>query len=414
MAESEVSAGATAKLGRVEGELRAGRGATIKAESGGKVVVTGGATFDGAVTIDCDFECQTMRVEGRGYGPGGNVTIRGKLTVHGRADINATARVDGEVESEDLDVSGHFQSRSLTSKRVRVGGHMTVEGALKAESADVGGHMRVRGGVDLVNLRVGGHAEIEGGTISGEVKVRGHLRTSKRLTFGEVEVFGSLTLPAGSGGQRLSALGTVEFKGDASCKELDVSGTARIRGDCTADNIEVKGKLDVSGSLKVSKRLRVYGTMDSRGPVECETLGVLGKLVAERVSAGGHADIAGEVNTQAGLKAQSVLIGRGSKVTGPLVGGEIEVGRETDFGSMWGLPWWRSAVGRMTTVEDVHGGTVRIGQNSSARRVFGEVVELKEGSTVYQVTYTKVLNMASKQYLHDPPVKADRLPEPPL
>lgn len=414
MADVDVRGGSTARLGRIEGDLNAGRDATIKAESGGKVVVTGAASFDGPVTIDCDFECQSMRVEGRGYGPGGNVTVRGNLSVHGRADINASTRVDGEVEADDLDVGGHFESRSLTARRARMGGHVKVHGALKAESVDAGGHLSVQGEVDLVNLRVGGHADIEGGRITGEIRARGHFSASKPLNFGEAEVFGKMKLPAGSTGRRLSAIGTVEFAGDASCSELDVGGTARVGGDCTGETVDVRGKMDVSGSLKVAKRLRVFGTVDAGRTVECETLGVLGRLVAERVYASGHADIAGEVKTSTGLKAQSILVGRGSKVTGPLVGGEVEVGRETDFGSMWGLPWWRAATGRMTTVEDVHGQTVHIGPYSSAERVFGEVVELKEGSTVYQVTYTKDLRTSGKPRLHDPPVKSDRLPEPPL
>ena len=43
MADVELRAGAVAKLQRVEGELRAGRNVTIRAEPGGRVVVTGGA-----------------------------------------------------------------------------------------------------------------------------------------------------------------------------------------------------------------------------------------------------------------------------------------------------------------------------------------------------------------------------------
>jgi len=414
MADCEVRAGTTATLGTVEGELRAGRNVTIRARSGGRVVVTGGAIFEGAVAIGCGFECGSMRVEGRGYGPGGDVTVRGDLTVHERADINASTRIDGDVRADDLDVGGHFRSRSLTSRRARVGGHMTVQDALRAESVDVGGHAKVGGEVDLVNLRVGGHAEIGGGKITGEIKVRGHLRTSKELSFGELEVFGTLRLPAGSGGRRLKAIGTVEFEGDARCDELDVSGTARVRGDLAAQSIEVRGRLSVSGSIMVAKKLRVYGTTDATRAIECDTLGVLGKLSAQRVTAAGHVDIAGEVDTAAGLKAESVLVGRGSRVAGPLVGGEIEVGRETDFGSMWGLPWWRSAVGGTTRVEDLHGATVRIGSNSSAGRVFGEVVELREGAAARQVMYTKDLKLSGGHHLHEPPVKAERLPDPPL
>ncbi len=124
--------------------------------------------------------------------------------------------------------------------------------------------------------------------------------------------------------------------------------------------------------------------------------------------------MAGEVKTTAGLKAKSVQVGRGSKVTGPIVGEEVEVGRETDFGSMWGLPWWRSAIGSVTTVGDVYGQSVRVCQRSSAKRVYGDVVELQDGAVVQQVTYTKGLKLPGKYSLHEPPVKTARLPAPPL
>lgn len=413
MTDRIVDSAASVRLGIVEGDLTVGRNARIAAESGKKVIVTGAARFEAPVTVECDFECQSLDVQGRGYGPGGDVTFLGDLSVRGRADVDASVSAQ-KVTAEDLDVAGHLESGPLTSKRIRVGGHLTAKGDIKADTVDVGGHMKIQGIIESKDLRVGGHAEFEGGTITGEIKVRGHFKPSKKLDFGKIEVFGSLTLPAGSTGQKLSAQGKVEFQGNATCKELEVNGVARVRGDCSSESVEVKGKLDVRGDLEVASRLRVYGSADAEGAIECGELGVLGKTKAQSITARTRAEIAGEVDTKAGLKAESVLVGRGSNVAGPLIGNEVEIGGDADFGNMWGLPWWRSAIGRATRVDDVHGKTVRIGPFSRAERIFGDFVELREGARAYQVTYTKELKLSSRYHLHDPPVKVEKLPEPPL
>ena len=207
MPDTTVGAGATARLGVVSGDLRVGRRATIMAESGRKVPVRGTAHFEGPVTIACDLECEAMRAEGRGFGPSGDVVVKGDLVVHGGVEIDASAEVGGEITAERVDVGGHLASKAITSKVVRVGGHMKVTGALKGEDVEVGGHMTVEDLVEIANLRVGGHAAIGGGSFRGTVKVRGHLKTRGKLDYGDLKVFGHMTLPAGSSGERLDALG---------------------------------------------------------------------------------------------------------------------------------------------------------------------------------------------------------------
>jgi len=414
MSDYVVKAGATARLGTVEGELRVGRNAKITAESNRKVVVTKGAYFEGPVTIDCDFECQSMRVEGRGFGPGGDVAIHGSLTVLGNADIDASAAVTGTVQAGGLDVGGHFRSGQLTTKRLRVGGHLETVGKLEADEVDVGGHMTVPNEVKIVNLRVGGHARVGGGSISGTITVRGHFSTTKKLAFGRLQVFGNMLLPAGSSGEHLSALGKVEFEGDTSCKELEITGLAKARGDCSAENVDVKGKLDVSGSLCVTKRLQVWGMADIGRAVECETLGVGGKLTAKSVLATDRAEVAGEVKTNRGLKARSVVVGKASKVVGPIIAEKTDVGSDADLGSIWGLPWWQGALGRLTSVEDIHGGMVRLGGYSRAKHIYGETVVMEEGSMADWVVYTEEVRLPQKYFLAKPPVKTGKLPDPPF
>jgi cytoskeletal protein CcmA (bactofilin family) len=410
----EVKQGTTARLGRVEGELKVGRNATIRAETGRKVVVTEGAYLEGPATIDCDFECKTMRVEGRGYGPAGDVTINGDLTVHERADIDASVRVKGAILAGDLDIGGHMNSGPLTTRRLRVGGHLKMVGRLEADEVDVGGHMTVPAEVKIRNLRVGGHTTVEGGAITGDIRVRGRFTTTKKLSFGRLEVFGNTSFPAGCSGERLSAIGTVVFDGDASCKELEVTGTARVKGDLTTDNVEVKGKLEVSGRIRASQKIRAWGTVETNGDIQCDSLGVGGKLVADCVSAAERTDITGELRTLRGLKTKTVVVGRGSKVSGPIVAQQVDVGSDADLGSFWGLPWWRGNFGRTTTVEDIHGNEVRVWGNSRARCIFGETVVMEEGSMAEEVVYTKEVRLPvhKKYFLTKPPVKTEKLPDP--
>jgi cytoskeletal protein CcmA (bactofilin family) len=417
MTDFEVKRNSTATLGRIVGGLKVGTGATLIAEDSKKIMVTEGAHFDGPVTIKCDFECQSMRVEGRGFGPGGVVKALGDLIVHGSAEITAHLYVEGEVKSETLDVDGHLKSGSLTSKRVRVGGHMQTKGKLEAETLDVGGHLMVSDSIKLVNLDVGGHARIGGGTISGGAKVMGNFESTEKLAYGELKVLGHIRLPAGSSGEHISIHGDVKFAGDTSCKNMKITGVAKVTGNCTAETVEVFGKFDVAGSLKVSKDLKVFGTTEVKQRLECDSIVVGGKLSADQILTRGQAILAGEVEVARGLKAKSIVVGKGSKVTGPLVGEEIDVGMKVDldigpWGSLWSGRWL--SVGRMTSVEDVHGKAVRINPYSRAKRVFAEVVQMDEGSMADEVTYTSELKLPNNYHLARAPVKTARLPDPPL
>jgi len=414
LAERVIKRGTSAKLGKVDGDLRIGKNVKIAPESGKKIVVTGTATLEGRAIVEGSFECQSIVLKGRGWGPEGDVDVEGDLTVRGTTDLDGTLRVSGTISSGDMDVAGHMRAGSIASKRLRVGGHLEVKGRLEAGDVDVGGHMKVRDEVMIRNLNAGGHATIGGGRIDGEIKVRGHLTTERALAFGTIQVYGRTTLPAGCSGERISALGKVEFEGDADCKELVITGGAIVRGNMKSENVEVRGSLTAGGNMLVANRFGVFGAVDAKGAIECRELGVSGKLTAGKLSSSERTYIVGEVNTRSGLKSEFVAIGKGSKVTGPLIGNQVDIGKEVNLGSMWGLPWWRNAVGRITTVEDVYGRDVRIGPNSHARRVLAEVVEFADGGMAEEVNYTKELRLPKNYHLTKPPVKVASLPDSPF
>jgi cytoskeletal protein CcmA (bactofilin family) len=414
MTDRTVKRGETARLGVVDGDLKVGRKATIMAEADGKVVVKGDVIFDGGATIDCSLECNSIEAKAAPH-TGGTVKVNGDLSALKGVDVADSLEVSRTATAEGFDVGGHMAADSVFTKRVRVGGHFNVKGTLDSDSVDVAGHLSAPGRVKAVDLHVGGHAEVGGGTISGRIQVRGHMEVASRLEYGELQTYGHLSLAGGSKGERLSALGRVRFAGDSSCRILEVKGAAEAKGDLSAEEVDLLGMMRVTGNLKVSKGFKVLGIADVRGRVDCQRLDVEGRLNADRVVTVDEADVSGELRTAGGMRASSIAVRRGGRVAGPLVGGQIEIGEKPGFGQ-WPSVWSevRGRIGQMTEVEDVYGRSVRIAAYSRAKRVFAEEVQMEGGSIAHQVTYTKDLSLTSSAYMHLPPQKTERLPDPPL
>jgi cytoskeletal protein CcmA (bactofilin family) len=410
MPDFHVERGQAAVLDRVDGELTVGNHVRIRAANGQNVVVCGSAHFDGSAEIDCGFECDSLRAKGRGYGFGAQVTVKGNLLVHKAADVDGSLKVREDLKAEEVDVGGHLDSKNVFSGNIRVGGHMHAKGIVEAKNVDVGGHFTASDRVKLGNLRVGGHAKIGGGVIAGEIQTRGHLEVKSKLEFGDLTSFGHVRLPANSKGERIVVFGKAEFLGNAFCKTTQVRGTAKVIGDYAAENVEVYGKLEVTGSLNTGKKLEVYGTAEVKKNVMSERIVIAGKLGAATASATEEADIEGELDVALSLRGKSIVVRKGSKVAGSLVGEQVEVGKTA---GSYGPPWGRgiARMGRMTEVQDIYGGLVGIGSYSRAKRIFAEMVEMDNGSIADEVTYTKDLKLPTHYYLNKQPVRVSTLPE---
>jgi cytoskeletal protein CcmA (bactofilin family) len=243
--------------------------------------------------------------------------------------------------------------------------------------------------------------------------VRGNFSASSGLDYGELQTYGHVVLPANSKGDKMSASGRVEFGGDTFCRVLDVKGVVKVAGNCNSESIEVGGKLNVAGSLSVSKDLKIFGVTEVLGQVKCESIIVGGRLKAASILVDEEADIDGEIESMRGLKAKSIIVRRGSRVVGPLVGKQIEIGKST---GAWRFPMGGrlASSGRNTSVEDVHGGTIRLGPASRAKLVFAEILEMDDGSHADQVTYTNALKLHMNNLLNKPTMKTSELPDPPL
>lgn len=417
MPDVRVDRGRTAELETVDGELKVAGNARITAARGKLVTVTGGAYFESNAEIDCDFECDSLKVDT------GKLRVTGNLTVHKAADVAHTLKVDGKISAQEIDVGGKMYAGSVScGGSVRVGGIVEVTESLEAESVDVGGKVVVRGTVKIKDLYVGGKAEVGGGSILGQVKVKGVFASRGPLEFGEMQVYGKCTLPAGCKGKNISTFGKLSVAGALSCEEIKVEGFTEVHGDCRAGNIVINGWLRVHGFLVVSGALETNGSGEVRDDVTGADLRVGGRFRARKILLTNQADIAGELlETQQGIKAKAVTIRSGTTCRGPVVGGRVELGKSSfslvNQGASWAGQSIRiRAVGRMTGAEDIYGEEVVLGKNSRCRRIFADKVEVGDGCTVEQVVYTEELRGAAKGrvFFTRPPEKVQSLPPFPL
>jgi len=411
----EVRKGSTAKLGRVEGDLGVAKGAKIVAADGKAVTVTGAAHFEGDAEVDCSLQCDSIVVD-RGV-----LKVSGDLAATRGVDVAHTVRVSGAISAEAIEVGGKMDAGSVSCKgSVRVGGIVEVAKALEADSVDVGGKIAVRGAVKLRDLSVGGMAEVGGGSIAGRATIGGIFESKAPLEFGEIRVYGKCGLPAGCKGKRISTGGKLFVGGDLSCEQVEVGGLAEVKGGLSSSKVTVNGKLNVLGSLSFTDALEIFGMGEVRGETKGVDLRVGGRLKTNKAVLSGAAEVAGEVETAVGLKAQSILVGRGSRCTGPLVGGRVELGSSEYVAANWSKSWAGQMasirlVGRMTSVEDVYADEVVLGANTRCKRVFARNIQLGAGSILEQATYTGELRQGPHRvFITKPPEKVESLPPFPL
>jgi cytoskeletal protein CcmA (bactofilin family) len=416
MVDYQIQRGKTAKLDRIDGELKVGNKARIEATNGKLVIVSQGAYFEGAAIVNCDFECNSLRVE-----HGGTLNVNGNLMVHKMLDVTHSIDVSGLIKAGEIDVGGKIYSRAIECEgRIRVGGFLDVKETLAAKSIDVGGTAEA-GEVKLQDLNVGGLARVSGGSILGKIRVGGKFESKAPLEFGDMQVIGTISLPSNSKGKKISTYGRLTAAGDFECDELEIKGRMDVGGNCRSQRIEAGGKLVIGGSLEVSGEFDTWGVTKVAKQVKCSDLRIAGDFRAQRVVADKEIELAGDAETAEGMKGGVILVRGGSKCRGVLAGNKVDVRKSYDVVSNWGMKWAGQSfvfrmVGRETRVEDIYAKEVHLGRASRCGRVFAEVVEFEEGCSVDEINYTKeVRGPIEKVFLNRPfPKKVEELPNPPL
>lgn len=414
MTDLQVPRGASVSIGRVEGRLKVGRGATIRAQNGKEVVVLEGASFEGDAMVDCDFECQSLEA-GRHGGLGlAGLRITGRLTVHGSLDVANSIEVRGDLTADIVDVGGRVSAKSISCKKMRAGGIVQVRELLKADTVDVGGKIEAPGAVTLRELQVGGRAEIGGGTIAELVSVGGRFDSTSPLDFGELQLFGTGSLAGGSRGKKIVSSGKLGVEGPLECDELEILGSAFIRGDCKAAKAEVRGRLNVEGSFKAKEGLTVNGTAAISKEFEGERLMVSGKFTAAVAVVAEDADVSGSVSARGGLKAASITVRSGTNCEGTIVADTVQIGGSGPGWSGFVLGQRLRIQNGTTSVQDVHASKVVVGPDSRVGNVFAGRVDVGAGCDVESITYTGGVKVSEHVKLRRQPRKVDKLPEPPL
>lgn len=417
MEDTIVRRGETARLERVEGELRVGKGARIlPLRKGSDVVVTGGAHFEGDSNIASSFGCTSLEVK-----RGGVLVVDGDLSVRGRLDVTHSVEAKGEIRAGEVDVGGRVKSRSLEcSGFVRVGGRIRVEDKLSAKSLDVGGEVICGGKVSLGDLNVGGVVEVGGGVISGKTRVGGKFVSSSPLEFGELQVFGQISLPSNCKGKKVSSYGRLSVEGDFTCGELEIRGHASIDGNCKSVSVESTGRLDVVGAF-VGGSVVSTGDTKVSGELRCDDLKIAGSFGASKILVKNDLELLGRAEAKEGTWATSALVGSGSNLSGALVAKRVVVERSYGVVSNWGSKFAGQVavfrlIGKETRVGDIYAGEVRLGRASRCGRVYAETVEFDEGCIMEEINYTRELRgPLDKVHLNRPfPRKVATLPDPPL
>jgi len=415
MSDFQVPRGSTAKLDRIEGELKVGKGARIEAKNGNLVFVSEGVIFDGAAEVACNLECDSLRI-----GHGGVLRIDGDLVVHKLLDVDHSIKAGGMIKAQDIDVGGRLNAKSLVCSKMRVGGTIEVTDSLEVQTLDVGGKVEAYGTVKIGDFSVGGEAKIGGGVISGNIRVGGKFEAHSQLQFGDLQVLGRTELAANSKGSKISSFGKLSVIGDIVCDEISIAGASEIHGNCKSKKISINGSLEISGSLEITEILEVNGSVEVVRDFLGENIRIGGRFRAGKAIVKNDVQVYGIVETSHGLKGKNIHVNSGSRVEGILIGGRVEIGKSAFAIADWEKKWMGQTaafrlIGKQTRVGDVYADLVHIGNYSRCGRVFAKVVELEDGCVVDEISYTDELKgVLERSHITRFVTKVTSLPNPPI
>lgn len=383
----EIESDKSVRLGRVDGDIRAGERVTIEAEDGKLVVVTGKVEFGGGAEVRCSLECESLKV-----GRHGSILVKGDLTASGSVRVDREIEVDGVLKADRVEVGGRISAGSIVSNDVDVGGRVEVRQGLDVVKITVGGQLDAPVKVNVRSLSAGGSAEIGNGKVE-DVDVGGTFSSTGDLSFVSIDVGGWAEL-ASSVGVNMDVGGRVTATGDLECEEIDVGGVVEVRGNMKGRRISVGGRLRVQHDLQLTGRLEVGGSAEIDGSAECQDMRVGGMFRANRAVLTGEASIGGHLETKEGFKAYRIELSNHARCDGPLVGERVILGNHSVAG-------------------DIYAKDLTAGKKSRMRKVFANRADFDWECEVEQVTYVESLNHDRLREM-SPASKVDSLPPPPL
>jgi cytoskeletal protein CcmA (bactofilin family) len=405
MPETRVPRGGKIRLGTVNGDLRVDSHARIEVE--GRLVVSGTASFEGTSEVVGTLECEHFRSDGGTVTIQGDVVVRGDMEAHDgavdvrgtltarRVDVDRGLRVAGPATADRFEVGGVLEGgQTLTARTISVGGKFRLAGKLEAQDVEVGGSVELHD-VSIDRLEVGGLIRIGGGEVRHSIEVGGRFLAEGPLTFGSLDVGGFAEFRDLAKGGSIDVGGVFTAARDVIFTSLEIGGVGRIGGDGTGHEVEIGGKFDIRGAFALTGRVEVGGTIGVGGPFTGDRLEVGGKLDALRAVFVDSVEIGGSAQTREGLKAARIRLEHRSRVSGPVVGDDVQLERGA-------------------RVEDVYGQRVELAERCEARRVVAANVRVRAGASVGEVVYSGTADIDPSARLGTPPRKVDTLPPFPL
>src|SRR5208337_2884631 len=97
----QIKSGETAQLDHVDSDLHVGRNAKIKPRDGRRVTVNKAAFFEGNASVEGNFECDSLTMNGKG-----TLRVNGDLTIHNKLDVMDSLFAVGRITALEIDVGG--------------------------------------------------------------------------------------------------------------------------------------------------------------------------------------------------------------------------------------------------------------------------------------------------------------------
>ena len=229
---------------------------------------------------------------------------------------------------------------------------------------------------------------------------------SGRIAAGEyndkISVSGSGTVEGNVRCIAFSVSGYSSCAGNVECKEkVSVSGSMSVADNLYADEIDVSGSFTVGKDCVVNDTIEVSGTMKCGGDIKCTVFRNAGYVSVEKGIEAEEIYIAGIVDSNGLINAETVDIKLGNKGSnvGSIGGANIKVRHLNHLKTIERLPLFTKLVGSenngLNVAESIEGDVIAI-ENVSAPTVVGRIVAIGAGCRIDTVQYSEQVEIDSK------------------
>jgi cytoskeletal protein CcmA (bactofilin family) len=230
----------------------------------------------------------------------------------------------------------------------------------------------------LKNLKTSGSARVSGGDYD-EVRVSGSAHIDGDVTCNSMRISGSAHINGAIKAGECKVSGSARISGTLDTRRINISGSCNADKDlAAAEEIVISGGVKVGGGMK-AKSIKLSGSVKVGAGIECEEMEVSGAFVVSGLINAGKllAKLAGKSEADE-IGGEEIIVTRGNSVRPFTVFG-------VDIAAFTGL---RGTL----TVNAVEGSRVHL-ENTYAKAVRGETVEIGAGCEIERVEYSGTLSV---------------------